>query len=344
MHPGTNGPSHHAGGVRYRHAPSLVRRRRVLLVGGLAVLLCLAVLLVLAVSGLRDNLSVEPLRAGTVDRGQETAAATGALNVLVIGSDTRDLGGRDTGDRGRSDALILVHLAEDDSRVDAVQIPRDTLMDLPACRDTGYGASSGGRGMINAALAHGPACSVVAVEELSGVRIDHFVEMDFDGFAEIVDALDGLPVDLPEPMTDPRADLDLPAGAQTVDGRDALALFRTRHAVGDGSDIARLEHQQMLLDALAARVEERHLLTRPDMLYSLLEAVTSAVTVDEHLGSMREMAALGARLGAVDPAEITVTTMPWGAAPSDPNRVVPAEDAQAVFDALAEDRPLPAAA
>lgn len=341
MHPQTTGPRPRTPGPRHRHSPMVVRRRRAVLAVALAGTLCIALVAVGAVLGLRQNVTVEPLRAG--GGGQDASAvSTGEMNILVIGSDTRDLGGRDTGDRGRSDSLILVHIPEDDSRIDAVQIPRDTIVDMPACEDTGYGASSSRRGMINAALSHGPACSVTVVESLTGVRIDHFVEMDFEGFADIVDALGGLPVDLPEPLKDSRADLDLPAGQQTVDGQDALALFRTRHAVGDGSDIARLGHQQELIDALAARVEEKHLLTRPDRPYSFLDALTSSVTVDEQLGAVRQMAALGARLGGIDRSQITVTTMPWGTAPSDPNRVIPAEGAQDVFDALAADEPLPA--
>src|SRR5699024_2286913 len=160
---------------------------------------------------------------------------TDETNVLIIGSDTRDLAsakdasddsgtgegansgatsghGFGSAEGARSDAMILAHVAADGGRIDAVQIPRDTIMDIPACDDTGHGASAATHGMINSALNAGPACSVSAAEELTGVRVDHFINVDFDGFSAIVDALDGINVDLDEPLNDPKANLDLPAG------------------------------------------------------------------------------------------------------------------------------------
>jgi LCP family protein required for cell wall assembly len=264
------------------------------------------------------------------------------MNVLLLGSDSRDLVGAGYGEGDgsrRSDAMVLAHLSADDDRIDAVQLPRDTLMDLPACADTGSGAFRGGRGMLNSALNFGPACSVAAVEELTGVRIDHFVELDFEGFIAIVDALDGVHVCLPEALEDPSADLDLPAGAQVVHGRDALALARTRHAVGDGSDIARLGHQQMVMSAVAQEATSARVLSRPDRLYSFLDATSSAVTVDPGLSKAADLAGLATRASRVDPGQITFATMPWEPAPTDHNRVVPSPDAAPLFAALAADEP-----
>ena len=138
-----------------------------------------------------------------------------------------------------------------------MQIPRDTLTTLPACSDSGSGGFAGGPNlMINSALAGGPACSVRAVEALSGVHINHFVQLDFDGFASMVNALGGVDVCLDEPMVDRDAKLDLPAGKQQLDGKDALALARTRHAVGDGSDIGRLGHQQVVMSSIIGRARD----------------------------------------------------------------------------------------
>src|SRR5699024_9328883 len=160
------------------------------------------------------------------------------------------------------------------------------------------------------------ACSVSAVEELTGVRLDHFIEVDFDGFATIVDALDGIPVDLDEPLHDDKAQLDLPAGEQVLDGTDALALARTRHAVGDGSDISRMDNQQMVMEAIIDRAKSTRTLTRPDRLYGFLDAVTSSLRVDEDLDSVSALASLASTASSVPEDEITFESMPWASAPA----------------------------
>ena len=314
---------------------------------GLALLAVLALVCGLGVAAatwrLHGNIATAPLRAPGEDAAP-AAAGGSERNVLLLGSDGRDLSSEDYGeDDGsmRSDAMVLAHISADDERIDAVQLPRDTLVDLPACADTGRGAFPGGYGMLNSALNYGPACSVAAVEHLSGVRVDHFVEVDFDGFAAVVDALGGVPVDLPEPLEDPFADLDLPAGKQVVTGREALALARTRHAVGDGSDIARMGHQRTVMSAVLDRAADRKILTRPTRLYRFLDAVTGALTVDPELGSPAELSSLASRVARVPPQRITFRTMPWQPAPADPARVLPAEEADVLFGHLAADTPMP---
>lgn len=268
----------------------------------------------------------------------------GATNILFIGSDSRKLKSKGYGNEAgqRSDALMLVHFSKGNKRVEAVQIPRDTLTTLPACKDTGSGAFAGGANlMINSALAGGPACSVRAVEAISNVHIDHFVQLDFDGFASMVNALGGVNVCLDKPMVDPDAKLNLPAGKQHLNGKNALALARTRHAVGDGSDIGRLGHQQVVMSSIISRARSAGVLTRPDRLFKFLNALTSSITVDEGISSISKLTGLAKRAKAVPDSKIRFITMPTGAAPTDPNRVVKTADADTIFASIAKDREVP---
>ncbi|MGO3885515.1 MAG: LCP family protein [Mycetocola sp.] len=332
----------HSGGARHARKRRLWPRVVAWTAGGLV--LALGVGVGAVALRLQGNLQTAPLTAGTA-LPQEVAdkQSHDALDILVIGSDSRDADnaayGDDDGGR-RSDALMLVHIAKDDARIDVLQIPRDTLTQLPACEDNGSGSFAGGYGMINSALMYGEGCSVAAVQDLTGVNIEHFISIDFVGFKTMVEAIDGLPVCLPEPMQDRFAGLDLPAGDQILDGEQALSLARTRHAVGDGSDIARLGNQQKVMAALMQKVTSSEVLTRPDRLVNLLDAITKSLTVDSGLGSIGNLSALAARVASVDNSNITFVAMPTAAAPTDPNRVIPTEAAQTIFGNIAADAPL----
>ncbi|WP_062240455.1 LCP family protein [Brevibacterium epidermidis] len=348
------------GPRRQQRLAAKYRRRRTFVAVAAVLIIAAPVTIAVAVHNLGANISSSPLRA---HGGDVPEKLTDETNVLIIGSDTRDLDsakettddtdsgsdvdsgtssvkGFGSAEGARSDAMILAHVAADGDRIDAVQIPRDTIMDIPACDDTGHGASAATHGMINSALNGGPACSVSAAEVLTGVRVDHFINVDFDGFAAIVDALDGITVDLDEPLTDPKANLDLPAGEQTIGGDDALALARTRHAVGDGSDISRMGNQQMVMEAIIDRAKSGQVLTRPDRLYGFLDAVTSTIGVDDELDSMRALASLATTVASVPEDDITFEIMPWAPAPENPNRVVKSAEADDVFTAIIDDSPI----
>lgn len=279
--------------------------------------------------------TVELMREEAGDASAGAAAGRG-VNVLVVGSDAR---GDDPLMGDRADSLVLVHLSEDRTRIDAIQIPRDTVLDLPACAEDLDDLYSGYYGMINGALGAGAGCLVTAVESLSGVSLDHFLELRFEGFARIVDSLDGLPVDLPEPLFDPKAELDLPGGEQVLDGNQALAWSRTRYSIGDGSDIGRMGNQQTVMHTIVDRVRDRKLATHPRRAHSFLDAVTSSVRTDTDLARVPTMARLGAGLARVPQQNISIGTMPWVPDVHDPNRVVPAAEAEDIFHALVMDVP-----
>lgn len=325
---------------RARRRPRHVWRRLVIGIGVFA--------LVLGIGGAaaywKLNGNIESTGLDDKDHVVKDDTPKGATNILFIGSDSRKLKSKGYGSEAgeRSDALMLVHFAKGNKRVEAVQIPRDTLTTLPACEDSGSGTFAGGDSlMINSALAGGPACSVRAVETLSGVHIDHFVQLDFDGFASMVNALGGVDVCLAEAMLDEDAKLDLPAGKQKLDGKNALALARTRHAVGDGSDIGRLGHQQVVMSSIISRARSAGVLTRPDRLFKFLNALTSSITVDDGISSISKLTGLAKRAKAVPDSKIRFITMPNGAAPGDANRVVKTADADTIFGAIAKDQEVP---
>ena len=141
-------------------------------------------------------------------------------------------------------------------------------------------------------------------------------------------------------LQDTKASLDLPAGDQIVDGRDALALARTRHAVGDGSDIARMGHQQQVMSAIVQRAKNADVLVRPDRLYGFLDAVTASLTVDDDLDSLTALASLATTAAQVADDRISFEVMPWEPEPTDPNRVVPSAEAADIFQLIRTDAPL----
>lgn len=318
-------------GKRGRHASHPRRRRRIIIGVIIAVLLPVVLIVGLALR-LTGNLT-------TVDVDTEESEPDGPLNILIIGSDSRAVAdgkyGEDDGS-GRSDSMVLAHLAADDSRVDAVQIPRDLIADVPACEGTDF---DGGPIQINSAFEHGPSCAVQAVREFTDVPIHHFVVLDFDGFSGMVDAIGGIDMCLEEPVHDEMSMVDLPAGKQRLNGEQALGLARTRHAFGDGSDIARLEHQQLVMSAIAQKATGKGVLTRPDRMVRLLDAITQSLAVDDGLDGVREITGVARRLANVPLSEITFQVMPWQPAAVDENRVEATAEAETLFAAIRDDQP-----
>jgi LCP family protein required for cell wall assembly len=169
----------------------------------------------------------------------------------------------------------------------------------------------------------GPACVQRTVEALTGLRIDHFVEVDFLGFVDMVDAVGGVTVYIPEPISDPQSNIYFDVGCQTLDGKQALGYVRVRKGVGggDGSDIGRIERQQAFLTSLIQKVTSSGVLFNPLELYSFLDAVTRSVTTDPGIGSIRSMASVAVRVREIGLESIEFTTVPNEEYPPDPNRV-----------------------
>lgn len=266
------------------------------------------------------------------------------LNVLVIGSDSRlgangFIGGKE--EKPRSDTTLLLHLAGDRRSALAVSIPRDSMVDLPECVDDEGDRHPGGLQMFNAAYEiGGPGCTQRAVEQLTGVRVDHVVVVDFAGFAGVVDALGTVEVCLPEAVKDPKAGLDLPAGRSRVDGRQALAYVRERHKLGDGGDLGRIQRQHAFLASVLQQATSKGMLSHPNRLYAFLSAATRSLTMDPELARLGTLAGLGRDLGGIGLSHIQFLTVPVGAYAPDPNRLAWTPAADDLWRAIRQDRPV----
>lgn len=294
------------------------------------------------------------------DRPTVAAASTGPgdpnagrpINILVMGSDIRsgenaviggsaDLGGM------RSDTTLLVHISADRSRADIVSIPRDLLVDIPACaHPDGSQSAPQYDAMFNSAFATGgqgdqvayaAACTIKTVEQMTGIYVDDFVVVDFAGFIRMVDALGGVPMCIPEPVSDRYAGLDLEAGFQTLDGTQALALARARKNVGDGSDISRIGRQQLLLGAMVRQVLSKNLLIDLPALYQFLDAATESITAGPVIGRIPNMVGLANSLRGVAADGVSFVTLPFDYAGP---RVTPNADSAALWAAIAADAPI----
>jgi len=293
------------------------------------VLTALAVVISLAVYGLYlkldGNLNV------TAVGGLTNRPDTGVQNILILGSQTRDGQGPGFGyDPGTnlSDNLLLVHLDATHTRATVVSIPRDTMVYEPACKSaTGNGvAPAQQQAIIDGAMnLGGPTCAVATVEHLTQIKMDHFIEFDFNSFRTMVDTLGGVEVCLPQAVNDPWSNLHLTAGRHLITGNQALAFVRTRHGVGNGSDLGRIELQQEFFSSLIQKAESQGTLDNPVKLYDIANTATQSVTVDPGLGSISRLLSLAATLRNLHTSDISFVTMPTILDPANTDRLLPEE-------------------
>ncbi|MCK1794714.1 LCP family protein [Streptomyces sp. XM4193] len=292
---------------------------------------------------------------GRLGDNRPVSLSPGAKNILVVGSDSRD--GTD-GKYGKgfetmqSDTLMVVHISADRDWASVVSLPRDSWVEIPSC-DKGNGNDSKSHhskinesfaiGGMDGDIAGAAACTIRTVEHNTGLRMDHFMSMDFQGFKGMVDALDGVEVCLEEPIDDKKAHLKLPAGCQTIKGEDALGYVRARYSVGDGSDTSRIGRQQEFMDALAAKAKSK--LTNGKAMYSFMEAFTGSLTTDPKLAGVRPLYDLAREVQGIPTKRLTFLTVPnyprERDVPTDKANVVwQYPQAETLFTSLAKDKPI----
>jgi LCP family protein required for cell wall assembly len=300
---------------------------------------------------LNGNLkSVDIDQALGTDRPKK--ADNGSENILVLGSDTRaggnkKLGGGADDGSARSDTAMIVHVYKGHKKASVVSIPRDTLIDRPECTDTKGDEHPAANGvMFNSAYSTGgAACAVKTVESITDLRMDHYLEVDFAGFQKLIDDLGGVEVTTTKRIDDPDSHLKLKAGTHRLDGEQALGLVRTRHGVGDGSDLGRIQLQQAFIKALVNQIKDVGVFTNPTKLLDLAETATKTVTTDSDLGSVNKLASFAGGLKGITPSNMHMVTMPVAYDPADPNRVLlQKKKADQIWKALENDKPIPKSA
>ncbi len=335
---GPDGPKRR-GRVKKRHTVA-----RVVGVTVLVLAMGVGLTVVYAFRHLSGNLEVSDIEAQLSNRPEkaEVAGPQEPINILVMGSDTREGEGNAIDKEaasGASDTTILLHLSADRKRAYGISIPRDTMVDRPACNRGQIPAASYQQWNVAFALG-GEACTIQQFEQITGIRIDHHVIVDFNGFQDMVDAVDGVEVCIPEEINDQAHGIHLAAGTREISGREALSYVRQRYAVGDGSDIGRMKRQQAFAASMANKVVSAGTLTSPWRLYNFLDAATKSLTVDPGLENLGKIAKLGIQFRDIDLGRVQFLTIPWSWDPQDPNRVVFAPEAQGVWDKVKNDEPL----
>ncbi|MFJ1968830.1 LCP family protein [Streptomyces sp. NPDC087903] len=276
---------------------------------------------------------------------------TSGQNILILGSDSR-AGANAALDSAnvsgaRSDTALVMHIPEGRTQAVAVSIPRDTLVTRPECaKSDGSTVASAKRVMFNSIYSQvGPACVVKTVEQISGVRMDHYVEIDFAGFKGLVDAIGGVTVTVDQDIHDSSSGLNVTAGTHKLDGTQSLQFVRTRHGIGDGSDLGRIGLQQQFMIALLSEIKKQDLLGSPAKTYKIADSLTEALTTDSDLDSLKALSDFGRSMNGVDPENMETIMLPVAYDKVDPNRVVAAEpQATKLWKAIRTDSEIPESA
>lgn len=280
---------------------------------------------------------------------RDRRASSEPLNILVMGTDSRaGAGDAIDGEAGCncSDTTILVHVSADRSSAYAVSIPRDALVKPVDCtRDHEY-LDTGLVEWNQAFAARGPACVAEQVQQDLHVYVDDYVVIDFSGFRNMVNAVDGVNVCIPFELSDPKyAKVTFEPGTSVhLDGERALAYVRLRYILS-GTDIGRITRQQTFIAALTDKLLSAGTLTRPDRLYRFADALTSSITTNPEIAHVKDLVDLARQFRGVDLRHIRFVTLPnaiYAVPRTDPRwgrvRVLPA--AYRLMRIVAHDQPL----
>jgi LCP family protein required for cell wall assembly len=300
------------------------RRRRTIVFlsisGGMAVLLAgVAVAGYALMSHFNANIRQDNITSLLGDQPVDTHPQ--AENILVMGSDSREglsaaYGSGLTTDQ--SDTLMIIHIPADRKWAEVMSIPRDSYVNIPACRMGNGQLSSPTQFKINEAFAIGNldgnktelgvACTVKTLEQDTGIDINHFIVVNFTGFENMVAAIGGVPECNTTPIDDPLSGLVLSAGHHVLTPAQALGYVRARYTLGNGSDLERIGRQQAFMSSLVNQVESKYY--NPLAIYRFLDAATKSLTVDSQLGGITGLYNLWQSLRGIPKKDIAFFTVP----------------------------------
>lgn len=283
------------------------------------------------------------------------------LNILLLGQDTRggdaenaEIGGHDPNDvdNHQADTAMVVNISADRNRVDVISLPRDSIVNQPECATTNGVAPARDNVMLNSTFAYGwkyggdlpsaVSCELATVNQATGLDITQTVVVDFAGMMRMIDAIGGVEICVPARVDDSYTNLKLDPGVHKLNGLDATQYARVRHGVdgADGSDIMRTVRQQTVIKALISQALSSGTLSNPTRLYSLGVSVIDSLNLSKGLASAPTLVGLAYSLRHLNMNEIqtrTVPVVPW---PQDPNRVMWSDEADEIWEALRNDKPL----
>lgn len=275
-----------------------------------------------------------------------------AINILVMGSDRRPEGNAEHVEGMRSDTTILMHISADRSRIEAVSIPRDLMVDIPVCKLPNGGVVGPAHAQFNAAFSYGGmtgnvsaaiACTIKTVEQLSNIHIDEFIMVDMHSMAEMINALGGINLWSDVNFSDPNSRLDLKVGCNHLLGEQAVAFARTREGIGDGSDLQRIKRQQRLMSLMFRTAKSKNLTTDLPALYAFGRAALGSLTTSEGL-QLTSLAGIAYSLSHIKLDNILFVSLPVASSnvPGESGRVVATSEAAQVWDAIRNDQWIPA--
>lgn len=312
------------------------------------VLVSVASVVGIAAAQLNSDIKTVALPGETQGPPPDLGSFEGGFNILIVGSDTRAGQGAQFGkDNGvLNDVTMLVHVSADQTNAVAVSIPRDMVVPIPACpREDGKGNyNSMSAQPINNTLAYGGLpCTVLTVKALTGLDIPFAALITFQGVIQMSTAVGGVPVCINGPLVDKYSGINLPAaGTYTLSGAPALAFLRSRHGVGDGSDLGRISSQQVFLSSLVRTVKSNDTLTNFTKLYAIATAATQNMTLSNSLKNLNTMVSLALVLKGIPLNHITFVQYPGTTAVGGvySGKVAPLKDvAAALFAKIKADQP-----
>jgi LCP family protein required for cell wall assembly len=276
---------------------------------------------------------------------------TAGLNILIIGSDSRSGLGHKFGSDvlgSRSDTSMLLHIAPGHTRADVISFPRDSMVPVLACSNDGQGhagqtAQPGQLERLNATFSAGGApCLWKTLEQETGIRIQHFVEVNFAGFQSIVNDVGGVEVCLPFAINNAQSRLHLSAGKHLVNGAQALAFVRLREDIGEGSDIQRIQRQQYFLAAVMQKLKTTGLLGQPGRVLAVVRDVAKSMTTDSGL-DLNTMLRIAESMKSLSSSAVQFITVPVVPYAGNPAAELSWEQPQSdrLFRAIEADRDLP---